>query len=326
MVTVRITATKTGLCRLRIFNHHVILSEAKNLKCTPETLHFAQGGRDWAKRQAFLTSLLLVGDDKMSRLGNTFIGATGQIDSQSMNAEDLAQVLDGLLATEQTEKSGRQFPQLVHILDRLAKINPHQHITGSVGSRGLLQRVVQVYRKDSLAREALLEYMDKCPLAHLKEPEGFFQQSDDALLRWFERQFPLPSEPGSFKEADDHLNLARLAFQSKHETSFELLQDAYHTVALENLAHGVTEVWFRTSRGDHENDSFSNAAQAAIQGARQSELEAKTPLKVRFLVGMRKCLPGHVTDLQNSAGTDARAVALVTAIGYLRQTVPNSER
>jgi hypothetical protein len=260
----------------------------------------------------------------MLRMGNTFIGATGQIDSQALSTEELAQSLDGLLGAEQTEKSCGQLSLLVRILDRVTKINPHQHITGSIGSRQLLQRVVQVYRQDPLARETFLDYINQRRLAHFKEPEDFFQQSDEALLRWFEHQIPLSGDAGCFKEADDHLSLARLAFQSRHEASFELLREAYCTIALENLAHGVTEVWFRTSLGDHEDDSFTKAAQAAIQGARQAELEARVPLSVRFLVGMRKRLPDSVTDLPDSRATDASAASLVTAIGHLRQTVPDA--
>lgn len=260
----------------------------------------------------------------MLRRGSAVIGAAGQIDSQFLSAEELAQSLDSLLATEQTGKSRGQFSLLVRILDRVAKVNPHQHITGSVGSRELLQRVVQVYRQDPLAREALLDYIDKSRLARFKETEDFFQQSDEALLRWFERQIPLPGAPNSFNEADAHLSLARLAFQSRHEASFELLRESYRTVALENLAHGVTEVWFRTSLGDHEDASFARAVQAAIEGARQAEVEAKAPLSVRFLVGMRKCRPGHFIDPQDSASADAGAASLVTALGHLRQTVPDA--
>jgi hypothetical protein len=256
--------------------------------------------------------------------GSAFIGATGQIDSRPLNSEELAQGLDCLLATEQGERPCWQFSHLVRILDRVTKVNPHQHITGSVGGQNLLQRVVQVYRQDPIAGRAFLEYVDKRRLTHFRELEDFFQQPDDALLRWFERQIPLPGDPESFKEADDHLNLARLAFQSRHGSSFELLREAYRTVALENLAHGVAEVWFRTSLGDHEDDSFASAAQAAIQGAKQAELEAEAPLKVRFLVGLRKRLSDPVTGLPDAAATDTRAASLVAALGCLRQTVSDA--
>jgi hypothetical protein len=51
-----------------------------------------------------------MGDDKMSRLGNTFIGATGQIDSQSLNVEELAQTLDGLLETGRQKNQAGNSP------------------------------------------------------------------------------------------------------------------------------------------------------------------------------------------------------------------------
>jgi hypothetical protein len=109
----------------------------------------------------------------MPQRGNAFITANCQVDSQGLGAAGLAQVLDSLLEVEPAERSGGPFPRLVRILNRIAKVNPHQHITGSVGQRSLLKRVIQVYRQDSLARKAFLDYPDKSNLAHLTEPEGW---------------------------------------------------------------------------------------------------------------------------------------------------------
>jgi hypothetical protein len=268
-----------------------------------------------------------MGDVEMPQRRNAFIGANGRVDAQNLDAAELAQTLDYLLETEPTQKSGGPFPLLVRILDRIAKVNPHQHITGSVGQRSLLKQVIRVYRQGSIPTKSFLDYIDKSNLAHFTGLESFFRQSDDALPRRFEHQILFPGDPESFQEADDNSNLTRFAFQSGHEASFELLREAYHDVALENLAHGLTEVWFRTSLGDHGDDSFANAAQAAIQGARQAEMEAEAPLSVRFLVGMRKLLPDHVIGSQDAAAaTDARAMALVAALAGLQQRDSDARR
>ena len=99
-----------------------------------------------------------MGDAKMPQRRNAFVGANGRVDAQNLDAAELAQALDCLLETEPMQKSGGPFPRVVRILDRIAKVNPHQHITGSAGQRSLLKQVIQVYRQDSIARKSFLHY------------------------------------------------------------------------------------------------------------------------------------------------------------------------
>jgi hypothetical protein len=135
---------------------------------------------------------------------------------------------------------------------------------------------------------------------------------------------PLPRDPDDFKDADDRLSLVRLAFQSDHESSLGLLKEAYRTVALENAAHGVTEVWFRTSLGDHESDAFVDAARVALEGAGEVNEDLGIPLSVRFLVGMRKHYPNGTSQVHPTVPSDVRAEELVTAISRLRETIPSA--
>ncbi|HZA21521.1 MAG TPA: hypothetical protein VFA32_02780, partial [Dehalococcoidia bacterium] len=104
----------------------------------------------------------------------------------------------------------------------------------------------------------------------------------------------------------------------------ELLKEAYRTVALENAAHGVIEVWFRTSLGDHESEAFVDAARVALEGAVEVNEDTGIPLSVRFLVGMRKHYPNGASQVALNNPTDARAEELVTAIARLRERMPNA--
>ena len=148
---------------------------------------------------------------------------------------------------------------------------------------------------------------------------SFFKQTDDELLGWIGQNIPLQQDPIHFAEADDRLSLTRLAFQSSHESAADLLTDAYRTVALENLSHGVTEVWFRTSLGDHEDETFAAAAQAAINGGKQAEQESNVPFQVRFVVGMRKHHLDDCETFQTQPCIDKKAVELVTRLASLRR-------
>lgn len=260
----------------------------------------------------------------MRWIGNTPIGPDGRVESRSLGAEDLAYVLDVLLIANKVKKGSWEFSDLVALLDSVTKVNPHQHITGSIGDPDLLQRVIQVYRQDQSAREAFLDYVLNSFIVREDDIPGFFDQPDDALVEWFQRKIPLPGDPSDFSEADDRLSLTRLAFQSQHPDSSDLLEQAYRTVALENAAHGVEEVWFRTSLGDHECDSFLRAAGAALRGAQSAVAESEYSLRVRYLVGIRKHEPDTGNGVTKSAETDIRAEGLVGALNQLRTSAPNA--
>jgi len=260
----------------------------------------------------------------MKWIGNTAIGPEGRVESRSLGAADLAYVLDVLLIANKVRQGSWEFPDLVTMLDSVTKVNPHQHITGSIGDPDLLKQVIQVYRQDQSARSAFLDYVLDSFIAREDEIPGFFEQPDDALVHWFQRKVPLVGDPWDFGEADDRLSLVRLAFQSQHPDSLDLLQEAYRTVALENAAHGVEEVWFRTSLGDHESESFLTAAGAALRGARSAVAESEFSLRVRYLVGMRKHLPVTGHGAGKSAATDLRAEGLAGAVNQLRTAAPEA--
>lgn len=254
---------------------------------------------------------------------NSSTNSFGRIDSRQLAPEELSDALDRLLATRKDSPVSLQFPQLVRLLDGVTKVNPHQHITGSVGHRDLLRRVIRIYQHDAAARAAFLEYVASQGMVENHALGRFFSQSPADLLRWMEAHIPLPGDPLDFEDADDRLGLVRLAFQSGGVESHSLLREAYRTVALENLAHGVTEVWFRTSLGDHESEAFLEAAGAALEGAGAVDSDAAIPISVRFLVGLRK---RHPDD--DGAGpavlTDTRAEKLVEAVITLRDRTPGA--
>jgi hypothetical protein len=260
----------------------------------------------------------------MKCIGNTVIGPNGRVESRSLGVEELAYVLDVLLVANKVKQGSWGFPDLVTMLDSVTKVNPHQHITGSIGDPDLLRRVIQVYRQDQSARSAFLEYVLQSFIVREDEIPGFFEQSDDALVPWFQRKVPLAGDPWDFDEADDRLSLTRLAFQSQSPDSWELLQEAYRTVALENAAHGVEEVWFRTSLGDHQKDSFVRAAGAALRGAQSAVAQAEFPLRVRYMVGLRKLSPDAGDGAGNFAEIDLRAEGLAAAINQLRGANPEA--
>lgn len=256
--------------------------------------------------------------------GHSRNGPFCRVDSRHLSAVELSETLDMLLASQNQQGDTEQFPGLVQLLDGVSKVNPHQHITGSVGSRDLLERVIGIYQQDSDARSAFLDYVASRRILAEDELGGFFLQSQEELLRWFEVHIPLPGDPDDFKEADDRLGLVRLAFQSDHDSSLELLKEAYRTVAMENMAHGVTEVWFRTSLGDHESDAFIDAAKVALEGAGAVNEDTDIPISVRFLVGMRKHYPTGTSQVDPNIPTDARAEDLVSAVSELRERMPGA--
>lgn len=244
----------------------------------------------------------------------------------SMDGRGLAGVMDELLYAERSKSRVWQFAHLVRVLDQVDKVNPHQHITGSVGGGIPLKLVIQTYRRDHQARSAFLAYAEAHRLIPPQERSGFFDQRDDDLMRWFQRQIPLPRDPNDFQDADDHLSLLRLAFQSRHEDKTELLREAYRRVALENAAHGVREVWFRTCLGDDEGETLLRSAQAAIEGAVQAEIEAGVPLRVRFLIGMRKQSPETTGCTQLASFSDAKAMATVEGLISLEPAPAHARR
>ena len=156
-----------------------------------------------------------------------------------------------------------------------------------------------------------------------QDSEGFFQHSDEDLTQWLQRNIPFQHAPEHFEDGDDRLNLVRIAFQSDHHESINLLRDAYRIAALENLSHGITEIWFRTSLGDHENETFVEAAQAAIEGAKQAEAESGYAINVRFIVGMRKYRCEVESSIDGQSPIDAGSVDLVTKLVSLRRKFPD---
>ena len=252
----------------------------------------------------------------------------------------LAGILDRLAAAPGAHSNGYPsrtgFPRLVQVLDRFAKINPHQHITGSVGDPALLRYAIQVYRQDSQVASRFLDYVEKSGFIDPQERKGFFRRTDSDLVRWFQRHIPLDQDPHGFEEADDRLNLARFAFQSNHQESAMLLKEAYRTVALENAAHGVEEVWFRTSLGDHEGPGMRQALDSAIEGARQAEEESGASINVRFVLGMRKFHAGGHSNLEETRelgssftkqrSADTKSMAMVEAVQSLCWEAPQLRR
>jgi len=245
---------------------------------------------------------------------------------QRENAAELAGVLDRLAAAGERSIAQRGFTELVQVLDRIAKVNPHQHITGSVGDPAPLKVAIHVYRQDPKARDALLDYVETRGFIAPEERMEFFGRCDDDLVRWFQRQIPLNRDPYNFEEADDRLNLVRFAFQSSHRDASALLQEAYRTVALENAAHGVQEVWFRTSLGDHGDGALERALDSAIAGAKQAEEESGAAIGVRFVLGMRKFPLDHLPRLPEKPCFDTKAAGMVDTLRNLSRKAPQVRR
>ena len=70
----------------------------------------------------------------MPKIGNINVGSDGRVESRSASTEELAFVLDVLLIAQKVRKKDWEFSDLVALLDQVSKVNPHQHITGSIGN------------------------------------------------------------------------------------------------------------------------------------------------------------------------------------------------
>lgn len=210
-------------------------------------------------------------------------------------AAEMARVLEGFIGLPDPSDGYQGFQTLAAGVRRVIKVNPHQHMTGSVGNVDLLRRVIQIYREDAEVGGRFLDYISSRGMIQPSERRGFFQKTDANLTRWLESRLSIGHNPGGFPECDRHLDMARLAFQSQHPDAPELFRQAYRTVALENFADGISEVWFRTTLGDQVDGKF---ARAALAGAKEAEYESGGRLKVRFLAGTRKLLDG--TDSSSS--------------------------
>lgn len=245
--------------------------------------------------------------------------APGAVDPRGMSLDELTEHLDAGLHRQREQNSRWDFDGIVSFLDGVAKANPHQHITGSVGSAELLNRALEIYQEDPSAREAFLDYAISTGLMRPEIARHFFRLSNNAMLQWLQSHIPLSSTPTDFSQADDRLSLVRLAFQSGHPGTGELLEEAYRGVALENHLHGVAEVWFRTSLGDHNAEAFDRITQSAIRGASRAESESDSTLNVRFVVGMRKAWHNTESAAQRGSPFDTKALGLVTRLGKLRE-------
>ena len=252
--------------------------------------------------------------------------ALSEVDPRGSSLDEFTRRLDEGLRDHRERGARWDFRGLVSFLDGIAKTNPHQHITGSVGSPELLCLAFQIYQEDPVAREAFLDYTTSCNLMRPEIARHFFRLSTSAMLQWMQSHIPFSSTPNDFSQADDRLSLIRLAFQSGHDGTSELLEEAFRCVALENRLHGVTEVWFRTSLGDHDAEAFERVAQSAIRGATRAEAESNTPLNVRFVVGMRKLWHDTAATKQKGPPFDTKAVELVTSLGKLRKGDKNAAR
>lgn len=244
--------------------------------------------------------------------------ARGGVDPRCMSLEELTRDLDERLRQGSEQSARWDFEGLVSMLDGIAKANPHQHITGSVGSPELLELTIQIYREDPVARDAFLDYVLSTGLMRPEIARHFFSLSKNALLQWLQSHIPLSSTPGDFNQADDRLSLVRLAFQSGHSGTGDLLEEAYKVVALENHAHGVSDVWFRTSLGDHDAEAFDQVTQSAIRGASKAESDSDSPLNVRFVVGMRKIWHDAKSASKKGKPFDTKALGLVARLSKLR--------
>lgn len=217
--------------------------------------------------------------------------------------QELSNVLDGTLRAQTAENTHQDFASLVGVLRRIKKVNPHQHMTGSIGGPSLLELVAGIYRRDPEVGNRFLDYVTDMGMLRLAERKGFFMNSDAAIARWMEPRVRLPGKPGEFAASDRHLDMARLAFQSSNVHALELFHEAYRQVALENFADGVGEVWYRTTLGDQDDGQY---ARAALNGAISAQEETHGRLKVRFLAGTRKLLaasPDTSGDSDSSQGS-----------------------
>ena len=219
--------------------------------------------------------------------GSSPHGSYTNINPVGLSAGQLSEILNELVTAHKLGTGLWGFVALVSTLKQIRKVNPHQHITGSICSPELLKRVIRIYENDPVAQTRFLDYVESQEFINAKERKGFFDQPEATLVGWLERRIPLDHQPGEFAESDLHLNMVRLAFQSNHSDTTELFREGYRKVGMENLEDGIGEVWLRTTMGDYTNESY---ALAALEGAKQAELESGGALRVKFLAGMRKSL------------------------------------
>jgi hypothetical protein len=231
-----------------------------------------------------------------------------------MTGPQLCGTIDELVNERKSGETRDGLVSLISVLRKVKKVNPHQHITGSIGTRELLIQVVRVYRSDPEVKERLLDYAESQGILDPEARDQLFQMPDSSLAEWLERRIPLSREPGNFAESDRHLNMARLAFNSSHPEAIPLFRQAYRQVALENFADGVVEVWLRTTMGDHADGSF---ARAALEGARQAERETGESLRVKFMVGMRKHLANNGHSDGNQIVGRHDPVSSVNPLSYI---------
>ena len=224
---------------------------------------------------------------------------------ETTTAADLSRLLEAFIGSPELGNTYWSFHSLVMAVRRVTKVNPHQHMTGSVGDAQLLRRVVHIYRDDTNVGARFLDYISSRGMINSSEREGFFNKTDAELVRWLGARLNIGHDPGGFPECDRHLDMARLAFQSQHPDALELFRQAYRRVALENFADGVSEVWFRTTLGDQADGRYANAA---LEGARKAEEDSGGRLKVRFMAGTRKLLDGSE---QTASGTPINALTLL---------------
>lgn len=229
----------------------------------------------------------------------------GSLTEEAATTADLSNLLEGFINSPEPGNTHQGLVALTAGIRRVKKLNPHQHMTGSVGDGGLLRRVIQIYREDATAGNRFLDYISSRGMIESSERNGFFQQTDTYLVRWLGARLSIGHNPSGFAECDRHLDMARLAFQSQHPGALDLFREAYRRVALENLADGVSEVWFRTTLGDQADGRF---ARGALTGAKEAERESNGRLKVRFLVGARKLLNPTEKD---SSSTSISALTLI---------------
>lgn len=230
-------------------------------------------------------------------------------------AAEMSKVLEGFLSSPELGNTYWGFRSLVTAVRRVIKVNPHQHMTGSVGDAKLLRRVVQIYREDTTVGTRFLDYISSRGMIKSSERAGFFDQTDAYLVRWLEARLSIGHNPGEFPECDRHLDMARLAFQSQHDDAPQLFHQAYRRVALENFADGISEVWFRTTLGDQTDGRY---ARAALEGAREAERDSEGLLKVRFLAGTRKLLDG---SKQTASDASVNALTLLQQVDDGRSMV-----
>lgn len=248
-----------------------------------------------------------------------------RVDSRSLSAEDLSAALDYLRSTQNAARESEQFSKLVQLLDGVTKVNPRQHITGSVGDRDLLRRVVQVYQQDPASRAAFLEHVARLGIVEEAELGRFFLQSEDDLIRWFQMHTGLSGDAEGLKEANERLDLVRLAIESETPEAVALRRECCRIVALENAAHGVSEVWLRTSLGDLEGAFYGDAAADALDGVEEANCGSIPAVNVRFLVGLQHRRPGVVAEAQPAESTEIRWEKLAEAVASLRDRMPGGK-